>query len=389
MATVEGHSDSAFKALKDFFQEKLNDDSELGASINVNVNGKDVVDIWGGYADEEKSKPWKADTIVNVWSSTKTVTAAAFLLAHQRNIINLDDPVAKYWPEFAQNGKAKILIRHVLSHTSGVSGWEGGITLEELCDAPTAAAKLEAQPPWWEPGTASGYHATNQGAPLSEVFRRASGGHTLKDFIATEIAKPLNADFQYGALESDYPRIAPVIPPPPPPADFKIDPDSVAGKTFINPAMNALVANTDIWRQGEIGAVNGHTTALGLNRILRAITLAGTPHDEAKLFRPETISQIFREQSDGVDLCIGMPIRFGIGFSIGGGGSAKSFEYLPQEKMCFWNGWGGSFGVCDLQRGVTFTYVMNKMGGGLIGNERSIEYCRIIWRILKEGEAKL
>lgn len=388
MAKVQGHSDPAFQALRDFFQEKLSNDDELGAAITVNVNGKDVVDIWGGYSDQEKTKPWDENTIVNVWSSTKTVAAIVMLLAHERGILNVDDPVSKYWPEFAQNGKENILIRHLLSHTSGVSGWEGGITVEELSDVRLAAKRLEEQAPWWEPGSASGYHATSYGTPLSEIFRRATG-QTMKEFVAEELAKPLNADFQIGALEKHWPRVSSVIPPPPLPADFKIDPGSIAGKTFATGAMNALVANSEGWRRGEIGAVNGHTTALGLNRILRTVTLAGTDHDQAHLFSSNTIDQIFREQSDGVDLVIGMPIRWGIGFCIGGGGSAQSFDYLPQEKMCFWNGWGGSFAICDLKRGVTFSYVMNKMGAGLIGNERSIEYCRIVWRILNEQEGKL
>ena len=387
MAKVSGHSDAAFQALKDAFQERLADDQELGASINVNINGKDVVDIWGGYADQEKSKPWNADTIVNVWSSTKTVAALAILVAHERGLLSVDDPIAKHWPEFAQNGKEKILIRHAMSHTSGVSGWEKPITIEELCNAPVAAAKLAEQAPWWEPGTASGYHAVNYGTLLGEILRRAAG-KGMKEFIADEIAGPLKADFQIGAVEKDWDRIAPVIPPPPPPAEFKMDPGSVAGKTFSSPVMDARSANTEVWRKGDIAGVNGHASAKGLNQVLRAITLAGTSNDTAKLLSPSTIDQIFREQSNGPDQVFMYPVRFGIGYCIGGGTSAQTLDYLPQEKMCFWCGWGGSFGVCDLKRGVTFTYVMNKMGEGIIGNARSIEYCKIIWRILREQEGK-
>ena len=358
MAKVQGNYDPAFTKLEEFFQEKISSGEEVGASINININGKDVVDIWAGHADEEKTKPWTADTITNVYSSTKTIAAIAILLAHERGLLSVDDPVAKHWPEFAANGKENVLIRHVMSHTSGVSGWEGPITMEEVCDVPTSTARLAAQAPFWEPGTASGYHATTQGHLLGEIIRRATGV-PMAQFVATELATPTKADFQIGAQESDWPRIAPVIPPPPPAFDIdQLDKDSVMFKSFFNPRTDANFSRDPLWRKADMSAVNGHGTAKGLNRILRLVTLAGTEHDQAKLLSSKTVEQIFRVQSEGVD----------------------------QALMCFWTGWGGSFAICDLQRGVTFSYVMNKMGGSIIGNDRSVEYARMAWEIVKEGE---
>lgn len=258
--------------------------------------------------------------------------------------------------------------------------------MEEVCDVPYSTARLAKQAPWWEAGTGSGYHATTQGHLLGEIIRRATG-KPMKQFIAEELAGPLNADFQIGAREEDWPRIAPVIPPPPPSWDVnKLDQTGIVYKSLFNPRTSATFSRTPLWRKADMSAVNGHGTAKGLNQILRAVTLSGTSYDDAKLLSPETVQQIFRTQSESTDYVLSIPLRLGIGFAIGGGPSAQTFNYLPQEKMCFWAGWGGSFAICDLYRGVTFTYVMNKMGSGIIGNERSIEYARIAWQILKEGE---
>ncbi|KAJ9611687.1 hypothetical protein H2200_004871 [Cladophialophora chaetospira] len=386
MANIQGTYDPTFQKLVECFQEKFSTGEELGAAINININGKDVVNIWAGYADENKTSPWTADTITNVYSSTKTVAAIAVLLAHERGALSVDDPVAKYWPEFAESGKGNVLIRHLMSHNSGLSGWEEPITMEQVCDVPYSTARLAKQAPWWEPGTGSGYHATTQGHLLGEVIRRATG-KPMKQFVAEEIAGPLNADFQIGAKEEDWPRIAPVIAPPPPTFDIgELDQNGIVFKSLFNPRTNAAFSREPVWRMADMSAVNGHGTAYGLNQILRTVTLSGTIYDNAKLLSPETVQQIFRTQSESRDHVLGMPLRFGIGYGISGGPSAETFDYLPQEKMCFWAGWGGSFAICDLHRGVTFTYIMNKMGAGIIGNDRSIEYVKIAWQILRQRE---
>ena len=385
MAKVEGYANAPFEKLRQALEDNIAKGDELGASIVLNIDGKNVVDIWGGYFDEEKTKPWESDTITNVWSSTKTIATFALLLAHERGLLSVDDPVAKYWPEFAQNGKENVLVRHFMSHTSGVSGWQDPITFEEIIDVPNSTARLAKQAPWWEPGTASGYHASNMGHLIGEVVKGATG-RPLKQFVAEQIAGPLGADFQIGALEKDWPRVSPVIPPPPMPFDFsKMDPNGPTAKTFGNPMMDAKVAMLPGWRHADMGAVNGHSNARGLNRILSAIPNGGTV-DGIKLLSPETIELIFKEQSDGVDVVIGMPLRFGIGYGLGGGGTAQTVPWLPTEKMCFWGGWGGSLEVMDVHRKVTFTYVMNSMGAGILGNARSEQYVKLVWEILKEQE---
>ncbi|KIW90426.1 uncharacterized protein Z519_09071 [Cladophialophora bantiana CBS 173.52] len=385
MATVQGHCDPQFEPVKQLFAEKIANGEELGASLVLNIGGKDVVDIWGGYFDEAKTKPWESDTITNVWSSTKTIATFACLVAHERGLLNVDDPVAKYWPEFGAKGKEGVLVRHLMSHTAGVAGWDDKITAEEICDVPMATARLAEQAPWWEPGTASGYHSVSMGHLLGEVIRRATG-KPMKQFVAEEIAGPLGADMQIGAAEKDWPRVSPVTPPPPMAFDFaKMDPNSPTVKAFSNPPMDARVAMEPYWRRADMAAVNGHANARALNRILRAIPNGGTV-DGVKLLSPETIELIFREQANGTDLVIGMPLRFGIGYGLGGGCTAQTVPWLPTEKMCFWGGWGGSLEIMDCHRNVTFTYVMNKMGEGILGNGRSKEFAELVWKILKEQE---
>jgi CubicO group peptidase (beta-lactamase class C family) len=145
--SIQGVCDPAFQKLEEHFLRKFANGEELGAAINININGKDVVNIWAGYADEDKTNRWKTDTITNVYSSTKTVAAIAILLAHERGLLSVDDPVSKHWPEFAHNGKEAVLIRHVMSHTSGVSGWHQSITMEQVCDVPYSTARLAEQAP--------------------------------------------------------------------------------------------------------------------------------------------------------------------------------------------------------------------------------------------------
>lgn len=371
MTEVHGHNDAAFDGVRDELIRRLDSGEELGAGIVVDVDGRVVVDIWGGWQDVGQQTPWGEDTIVNVWSSTKMVTNLAALVLVDRGLLDVYAPVAKYWPEFAENGKERIEVRHLLSHTSGVSGWEAPFALEDMYDTDRAAARLAGQAPWWEPGTASGYHAQNQGHLVGEVVRRVTG-RSLGTFIAEEIAGPLGADFRLGAASSDRPRIAPVVPPPP--LALEIPPDSPAFKTFTGPVATADAANTDAWRAAEMGATNGHGNARSLNRILKSLALGGTV-DGVRLLSPETIELIFDEQSHGVDLVLGVPLRFGIGFALP---ETRTLPYAPQGRALYWGGWGGSLTIADLDSRTTISYVMNKMAPGIIGSDRAEAYVRAV-----------
>jgi CubicO group peptidase (beta-lactamase class C family) len=377
MAQIEGRCEPRFEAVRDALARYLDSGEELGASLVVDIDGDLVVDLWGGFCDQARTVPWTERTITNVWSSTKTVTSLAALMLADRGELDVDAPVARYWPEFAAAGKEGVLVRHLMSHSSGVSGLEQPAVVEDLYDWPTATSRMAAQAPWWEPGTASGYHALNYGHLVGEVVRRVSG-KTLKQFVAEEIAGPLGADFQIGAAEADWGRIADVVPPPPLPLDFEaLGPDSLTVKTLTGPFTEADAANTPGWRRADMGAVNGHCNARSVARIMSVVARGGQAGG-VRLLRPETIEKIFTEQINGIDLVLGVPLRFGIGYGL------PRPVLLPRipERICYWGGWGGSMIIMDTGRRMTISYMMNKMGPGIIGSDRSAAYGQAIYEAL-------
>jgi CubicO group peptidase (beta-lactamase class C family) len=352
------------------------DGEELGASIAVDLDGETVVDIWGGYRDEERTTPWTQDTIVNVWSTTKTVLSLAALMLVERGELDVNAPVADYWPEFARKDKKNVLVRHLMSHTSGVSGWDPPFSIKDMYDWTTSTERLADQAPWWEPGTASGYHANNQGHLVGEVIRRVTN-KTFKQFVADEIAGPLGADFQIGARESDWDRIAPVVPPPPTEIDFaSLDPQSVLYRTFTGPVASAKAANSPEWRQADMGALNGHSNARGVLDVMRVLSLGGEAGGR-RLLSQNTIDLVFDEQSHGTDLVLMTPFRFGIGYCLG----SPLLPYIP-EGAFYWGGWGGSLIVMDPARRLTISYMMNRMAPGVLGSDRSEAYVRAVYAAL-------
>jgi CubicO group peptidase (beta-lactamase class C family) len=380
MTHVHGTCSERFEPLRAALEENLASGEELGASVFVDVDGETVVDLWGGHRDSDRTTPWTEDTIVNVWSTTKTVTSLAALMLVERGELDVYSPVAGYWPEFAANGKERIEVRHLMAHTSGVSGWEEPFATEEMYDWEASTAKLAAQAPWWEPGTASGYHAHNQGHLVGEVVRRITGA-SLKQFVAEEIAGPLGADFQIGAAERDWERIADVVPPPPLPIDLDaLDRNGPMYKTFMGPPANAAAANTPAWRNADMGALNGHGNARSVARISSVVTRGGEV-DGVRLLSPRTIDVVFDEQVEGPDLVLGLPLRWGIGYALPQRGVHEHVP-LPDGRICFWGGWGGSMAIMDLERRMTIAYTMNKMAPGIIGSVRSAEYIRAAYRAL-------
>jgi len=375
---VDGWCDSRFEEVRHALEGNVASGEELGASIFIDVDGATVVDVWGGWHDEVRSRPWQPDTIVNVWSTTKTVTSLAMLMLASRGQLDLKAPVARYWPEFAAAGKETVEVRHLLSHTSGVSGLDQPAAVEDLYEWRSSTARMAAQAPWWPPGTASGYHAFNYGHLLGEVLRRITGT-SLKQFVADEIAAPLGADFQIGAAPGDIGRIAPIVPPPPLAIDLSLlDPTLPVARTLTGPPIDPAVANTAAWRAADIGAANGHGNARSVARMLSAVTLGGETAG-VRLLSEEVISSIFEPQSDGPDLVLGIPVRFGIGFALP---DSRTIPYIPAGRVCFWGGWGGSLIVMDLERRMTFSYMMNRMAPGTIGSDRAESYLRAAYEAM-------
>ncbi|MBP2455814.1 serine hydrolase domain-containing protein [Mycolicibacterium lutetiense] len=374
---VHGECDARFSSIRDALADELASGEETGAAIAIDIDGRTVVDMWGGYADAARTRTWDADTIVNVFSSTKTVTALAGLMLIDRGLITADTPVAEYWPEFAANGKQDIEFRHLLTHSSGLSGWDQPFTIEESYDWDRSTSALAAQAPWWEPGTASGYHALTHGHLIGEVLRRITG-RTLKQFVREEISDPLGADFQIGARLEDHHRTADIIAAGEP-LDIPLDQISeIALKTFVG-TPSPEIANTAAWRAADIGAGNGHGNARSLARILSVISLGGTV-DGVTLLKPETVESIFEQQLDGPDLVLlGHPLRWGLGFGLP---QTETVPYVPEGKICFWGGWGGSWETMNPDHRATFAYVMNRMGPGVEGSARTARYLNLFYEAL-------
>ena len=374
MAEIHGTADPSYEQLSELLSATLDAGTDVGASVCVTVDGETVVDIWGGWVDEAKTEPWGRDTITNVWSTTKTMTFLSALLLVERGQLDFHEKVATYWPEFAQNGKADIEVRHLMGHTSGVSAWMQPVTVDDIYDWDKSTAMLAEQEPWWEPGTASGYHALNQGHLIGEVIRRIDG-RRLGEFFADEIAGPLDADFHIGLDPCEFHRVSNVIPPPPLPIDITtLDPDSVVVKTFTGPAPEANVAWTDEWRQACIGAANGHGNARSVARIQSVVANGGSV-DGVTLLSPATIEQIFQEQAHGVDLVLGLPVRFGMGYAL----HSEAVPYLPAGNYAYWGGWGGSSIIVDVDRRISFAYVMNRMAEGLLGDSRGMNLASTVF----------
>lgn len=362
---VHGSSQDRFAHVRDIMAASIESGADVGASFCATIDGETVIDIWGGWADEAKTRPWQADTIVNVYSTTKTMTALTALLVADRGELNFDAPVAKYWPEFAQNGKAEVTVAHLMSHSSGVSGWQVPITREDLYDWDKATSLLAAQAPWWEPGKQVGYHAITQGYLVGEVIRRITG-KSLGTVFREEIAEPLDADFHIGlAAEHDH-RVADLIPPKTGAAQAAAN--DIQRKTFTNPPINPYDTRTREWRGAEIPAAGGTGNARSVAEIHVLLANGGVAKGK-RILSEAGCRKALELQIEGNDLVLmGLPLRFGLGFGLTG-----EVVQLPNENSMFWGGYGGSQILIDMENRATYCYVMNKMGEGLLGDMRSAD----------------
>jgi CubicO group peptidase (beta-lactamase class C family) len=364
---IHGHCDPRFSAVQDGFSRNFEAGLEVGASFAATLDGEPVVDIWAGYTEKTEKLPWERDTLVNVYSTTKAMTAICTLMLVDRGRLDLDAPVALYWPEFAQAGKDKLPVRYLLSHTSGLAGFAEPVSTQDLYNWDYIVNLLAAQEPWWEPGTRSGYHAITFGFLLGEVIRRVTG-KTPGTFFRDEVAGPLGADFHIGLPEEHDCRVGEMIPPPGPrPGESGEEPESILSRVNSNPPLKAEESRERAWRAAERPAVNGHGNARSVTRIAAALACGGEL-DGVRLLTLPTIEKILEEQCYGTDLVIGMPIRWGLGFGI----TSKEIPIGPNPRAFYWGGWGGSVIAIDLDARVSFSYVMNKMSPNTMGDRRVV-----------------
>jgi len=374
MAEIHGTVAPGFEAVRAAFENNFETQGDVGASVAITVGGEFVADLWGGMAtfdgpdDDDAGVPgvegdWQEDTIINVWSTTKTMAALCCLILADRGELDLYEPIATYWPEFAAGGKGAVATRHVLSHTAGLSGWDEPLDRMDLLDHDKLVGIHASQTPWWEPGSQSGYHAISQGYLLGEIVKRVTG-RSLGTFFADEVAGPLGADFHIGTPESCDPRIARVIPPSSGIGGDDIAPDSIAMRTLANPALGAEFSWRKDWRRAEIPAAGGHGNARSV-ALCHTPTACGGTARGVTLLSDEGVARIFDAQYEGADLILPAELKMGMGF-----GLPSPMLPVPNPRTCFWGGWGGSLAIIDVDAGMSFSYVMNKMGEGTAGDLR-------------------
>ncbi|MCU1357326.1 MAG: putative esterase [Acidimicrobiales bacterium] len=364
MTEIHGDCHADFEAVRTAFAANFDEGNEVGASVAVTLHGEPVVDLWAGDADANGT-PWDRDSIVNVWSTTKTMSAICMLILADRGELDIEAPVADYWPEFKANGKERVTVGHVLGHTAGVPGWNPAIAPTDIYDWDPTVANLAAQAPWWEPGTKSGYHAITQGFLEGEIVRRITG-RTIGTFFREEVAEPLGADFHIGLPESEEPRVAHLFAPEAGISQLEgIDMESIAVRALVSCPLTGDEPNTREWRASEIPAAGGTGNARSVARVHSVIANGGKV-DGVELLSPEGIDRIFVERCHDTDLVLGMKMRLGTGFGL----MNENIPLSPNPRSCFWGGWGGSIAVIDIDAGISVAYVMNRMANGLVGDTR-------------------
>jgi CubicO group peptidase (beta-lactamase class C family) len=383
--SIEGTCAPRFAAVRDAFAANFAAGREVGASFAATLDGAVIVDLWGGHADDARTREWTRDTIVNVFSTTKAMTALCVHLLVDRGALDVDAPVARYWPEFAQKNKDRIPVRWLLGHRSGLAAIRETLPNEALYDWNAMCAALAAEEPWWRPGEGHGYHALTIGWLVGELVRRISG-RSLGTYYRQEVAEPLGIDFHIGLPESEHARVAEMSGIPlevPPDGGVKLaeiilsNPEGLSARAFMNPPSLALGVNHREWRTAEIPGANGHGNARALARVYGALSRGGEV-DGVHVLSPAGIARCHQEQSSGPDQVLQITTRFGLGFML----SQKEREarFGPNPRAFGHPGAGGSVGFADPDTKIGFGYVMNRMGPHILLDPRAVELIEATYR---------
>src|SRR4051795_7221295 len=343
MAEIHGSCDDLFTAPANALAGLL-DGGDVGGSVAVFVDGEPVVDVWGGFADADRTVPWQRDTITGVFSVTKTMTALCALVLVDRGDLDLDAPVARYWPEFAASGKEKVLVRHLLAHTAGLPHWDGPI--EDLYDWSSATARLAAQALQWEAGSTAGYHSLTQGFLVGEVIRRITG-RSPGEFFAAEVAGPLAADFHVGLPAEHDHRVAVTVPPPSRDEDYAASAPGASAPPAAGTAVRVRDGNSVAWRRSQIPAASGFGNAHSV-ALVQSVMACGGAVRGVRLLSQGTCERAREEQFSGEDRSLGMQVRYGMGYGLFG-------------NTLGWGGWGGSLVIIDPEGRMAVAYVTNQM----------------------------
>lgn len=357
---IEGSCDPQFAAVRDAFEGNYANEEEVGSSVSVFVDGKMVVDLWGGWRNKACTEPWQKDTIVCMMSVCKGVSAITFNRLIDRGLIDLDAPIAKYWPEFAQAGKERIPVRYALDHRAGLCIINEKLPPGSIFNWDAMTGALARQAPFWEPGTQSGYHIQTQGFILGEIVRRVTG-KTFPQIFTEEIARPLGLDYQIGGLSAaDQKRCAEVIPATEGTllAAKKEAPDTLLGRAHDEwpEGDPAATLNSREWREAEISSANGHGTARAVARLYAAVARGGEI-DGIRIMSESAVTQMLTEQHCMTEVMMGRPYHQALGLII----NTPSVVWMgPNPKAFGHHGIGGSIGMGDRDARLGFAFAVNK-----------------------------
>jgi CubicO group peptidase (beta-lactamase class C family) len=365
---IHGHCDPRFRPLRDQLRVNFERHGEIGAAVAVTVDGEPVVDIWAGWADAARTRPWRRDTLVDVFSVGKPMAVLCLLQLVEQGLIELDAPVARYWPEFAVAGKEAVSVRMLLGHRAGLPAIRDELPPGAMYDWRLMCAALAAEPPWWEPGATHGYHTNTYGFLVGELVRRV-GGERIGSRFRRAVAEPLRADFHFGLDASQDARVAEFLMPDRPPdslADREV-PLMIRRAYFNPPGVSGIgTVNTREWRAAEMPSSGGHATARAVARIYSALTLGGTV-DGVRILGADVLAEATREASYGSDRVLMRPSRFGLGFQL-----TMPERPLGPNRGAFGHfGAGGSLAFADPEAGVAFAYTPNQGQGPRWQNPRN------------------
>ena len=370
--------------LKPLFLENFEKFGELGAAVSVWQDGKPIVDLYGGFQDARRQKPWSRDTLILIWSATKGIGSACVLHALQEHKIDIDRRVAEFWPEFAQAGKEKITLSQLLAHQAGLCALDERV---DVLDYGAVIRALETQHPLWPPGTVHGYHARTFGFLLDELVRRIAG-KTLSDYWHEILARPLHLDLWIGLPENENPRAATIYAAksgkPPEPKQFYLDlvtPGTLARKTFTSPyGLQAISAmNTPAIRAKSIISFGGIGSAAALAKFY-SILANGGKFDGRTFFSEKAIEWMTTALADGIDRVFQIPTAFSAGF-MKDARNTTSRIFGPSPAAFGHPGAGGSHAFADPANGIAFAYVMNQMEQSLLPNEKSLRLVDAIYQM--------
>jgi len=358
--SVVGMAKSEFQAVRDCFLENYEKFDELGSAVCIIVDGNKVVDLYTGWKDVDRRSPWTKNTLVNIWSATKGVVAISFAMIVDAEMVSYDDLVAKFWPEFAVNGKEKITIAELLSHQAGLAAFDGPATIEQLLSGDTIADRLAAQAPMWPPGSASGYHMMTYGNIVSALFQRIEG-RNIKQFIHDELFQKRGLDIHVGLPLNLRGDVADIVLSDSIDLSFRDNPTDLQSAVFTRPTVDPMVANEDIWKDANLPSANGYSNALTLAKLYAEVI------DKAKpLISTETLNQATQMMVEGEDLILKIFARWGCGFALNAGG-----VYGPGARSFGHTGWGGSFAMADPDARLAMSYTPNNMGYKLRNDPRA------------------